>query len=114
MIELSSRVLLSIGQVILIVGTLDAFLSRQWDLLAVFVLAILVNTTLWLRHQARRVPATLRPDLARWLERQSQSSGEPTDDLLDRAVAWYRHGLFHPEVRPEVGTGSGTGDRPAP
>ncbi|MGH1491473.1 MAG: hypothetical protein ACRBK7_19090 [Acidimicrobiales bacterium] len=92
--DVSTRVLLSMAMVVTGVGGLDAFISREWDLLVVFVLSGIVQFTLWLRHRANRTPVSLRPDLSRWLERQSQRSGEPFDDVLDRAVAWYQHGLF--------------------
>ncbi len=90
----SSRVLLSIALVVTGVGGLDAFFSREWDLLVVFLLSGTLQLILWLRQRANRTPISLRPDLSRWLERQSQRSGEPFDDVLDRAVAWYKHGLF--------------------
>ncbi len=92
--DVSTRVLLSVSLVVTAVGGLDAFISREWDLLVVILLSGTLQLTLWLRHRANRTPVTLRPDLSRWLERQSQRSGEPFDDVLDRAVAWHQHGLF--------------------
>ncbi len=94
MSEISTRVLLTIVLVVTGVGVIDAFFSREWDLLAVFALSALLQLTIWFRHRANRVPITLRPDLARWLEQETQQSGEPIDDVLDRAVAWYQHGLY--------------------
>ena len=94
MIGLSTRVVLSAGLIVTGVGALDAFISREWDLFVVFCLSISLQLLLWLRFRANRLPATLRPDLARWLERQAERTGEPVDDVLDRAVAWYRSGLF--------------------
>lgn len=98
--ELSTWVLLSIGLVILAVGALDAAFGGEWDLLVVFLLALGVHLVVWVRQQASRVPLTIRSDLAHWLDRQSQRSGEPIDDIVDRAVAWYRSGLFAPTSRP--------------
>lgn len=92
--DVSTRVLLSVALVVTGVGVLDAFISREWDLLVVFLLSGTLQLTLWLRQRANRTPVSLRPDLTRWLERQSQRSGEPFDDVMDRAVAWYQHGLF--------------------
>lgn len=93
----STRVLVSIALIVAAVGAVDALFSREWDLLVVFVLAITLQLILWLRLRANRVPVTLRPDLARWLEHRSERSGEPFDDLLDRAVAWYRQRLYADE-----------------
>lgn len=94
MIGVSTRVVLSIGLVVTGVGALDAFISREWDLFVVFLLSMSLQLLLWLRFRANRIPVSLRPDLARWIERQSQRTGEPFDDVLDRAVAWYHNGLF--------------------
>lgn len=97
MSDLSTRVLLTVSLAVIGVGVVDAFASREWDLLAVFLLSGLVQVTIWLRQRANRIPVTLRPDLARWVEHHSQESDEPYDDVLDRAVAWYRHGLYRSE-----------------
>lgn len=94
MSDLSTRVLISISLVITGVGALDALIGGQWDLLTVFALSAVVQITIWLRQRASRIPVTLRPDLASWIETQAQQTGEPFDDMLDRAVAWHRHGLY--------------------
>lgn len=94
MSDLSTRVLISIGLVVSGVGAFDALLSREWDLLAIFGLSIVVQSTMWLRQRANRIPVTLRPDLAHWLDHRAQRTGEPFDDILDRAVAWHRHELY--------------------
>jgi hypothetical protein len=60
----------------------------------VFLLSGLVYLSLWLKQRAGRVPLSLRPDLARWLEHRSQTNGERIEDLLDRSVAWYQQGLY--------------------
>ncbi len=92
--SVSTRIIVSVGLVVAGVGALDSFLSREWDLLVVFLLSISLQLLLWLRLRANRIPVTLRPDLARWLEHQSGRTGEPFDDLVDRAVAWYQSGLY--------------------
>lgn len=97
MTDLSSRLVLSIAVVVSGVGALDAYIGRKWDLFAVFVLLGLLLIVLWLRQRAHRVPVDLRSDLARLLETQSQRTGEPFEDLLDRAVAAYQQGLY-PDV----------------
>ena len=94
MIGLSNRFLLSISLVVSGVGVLDSFIGGQWDLLLVFALSITLQLVLWFRQRANRVPVTLRPDLSHWIENRSQRTGEAFDDVLDRSVAWYQHGLF--------------------
>lgn len=107
---MSDRFVQSVGLIVATVGALDAFISREWDLLVVFLLIVAVHLALWLRVRAARTPVSLRPDLARWIEHQAQRSGEPFNDILDRAVARYRHGLYE----PSTADGLGGQDGPAP
>lgn len=93
MIDLSDRVLLSVLLVVSGVGLLDAFISREWDLLAVFLLQSVLVLVVWARQLARRVPTTLRSDLAHWVEQESQRTGEPAQSIVDRALSWRRIGL---------------------
>ena len=99
MIDISTRVLLTLSLIVTGVGAADSFISAEWDLLSVFALAGLLQLVIWLQQRGNRLPTTLRPDLAHWLERRSQESGEPFDDILDRAVTWYQHGLYAGEAR---------------
>lgn len=94
MTDVSGRLVLSIATVVCGVGALDSYIGRAWDVLAVFLLLFLLLTVLWLRQRAHRVPVDLRSDLARRLQIQAERTGEPFDDLLDRAVAAYQQGLF--------------------
>lgn len=101
MAGVSSRLVLSIGLVVIAVGMVDSFLGAEWDLFVVFALAGSLQLILWIRQRARRRPVTLRPDLANWLERRSERVGEPFDDMLDRAVAHYKHGLYADSTQVE-------------
>lgn len=94
MIGVSTRVLLTISLVVTGVGALDSLISAEWDLLSVFALTGLLQLAIWLQQRSNRLPMTLRPDLTHWLERRSQESGEPIDDIIDRALTWYQHGLY--------------------
>lgn len=94
MTGVSSRVLLFLALVVTAVGLLDSALSSEWDLFVVFALLALLELALWARHRGNRRSVTLRPDLERWLEERSERVGEPFDDLIDRAVAHYKHGLY--------------------
>lgn len=91
--ELGSRLLLVLVAVCASVGIIDAAVSREWDLLAIFVAVTALVMVLWFRQRLHRVSVTLRPDLAHWLEHRAESSGEPFDDVLDRAVATFKHGI---------------------
>ena len=92
--SVSNRLLLATGLVILAVGLVDAAISAEWDLFVVFAMAIGVVLVVFAREAASRRAVTLRSDLAVWVERRAERSGEPFDDLLDRAVAHYKHALF--------------------
>ena len=94
MLGISNRVLLTISLIVTAVGAADAFISVEWDLLSVFAMTGVLQLSIWLQQRSNRLPVTLRPDLTHWLERRSQESGEPVDDILDRAVTWYQHGLY--------------------
>lgn len=93
MTELGSRLLVLLALVCAGVGVVDAGVSREWDLLAIFAVTVVLLTVLWLRQRLHRVSVSLRPDLAHWIEHRAETSGEPFDDVLDRAVASYKHGI---------------------
>ncbi len=80
------------------VGILDAAISREWDLMAIFAVTTVLLVALWARQRVHRTPVTLRPDLAHWVAHRAAGSGEPFDDVLDRAVAAYKHGIVADET----------------
>lgn len=92
--SLSARVLIVSALVLSVVGVIDSLISREWDLLALFILVTLVHVVMLLLQGAHRRNTTIRPDLARWIEHRSQTTGEPSDYVLDRAIASYKHGLY--------------------
>ena len=75
------------------VGTLDALVSREWDFLVIFGVVTVFLAAFWIRQRAHRVSVALRPDLAHWIEARAERSGEPFEDVLDRAVAAYKDGI---------------------
>lgn len=95
--DVTTRVLVTCGLIVSAVGVVDATITREWDLFVLFVLATAIQLAIWLRQGAHRTPVTIRPDLAHWIERQAEVTGEPHDDVLDRAIATYKHGLYADE-----------------
>jgi hypothetical protein len=82
------RTSLVIALVLTAVALIDAAVSGAWDLVAVLgVVAALLLGVLLATSTGRR-PVTLRPDLARALQRRAALSGESVDTLVDRAVAF--------------------------
>lgn len=88
--------LLSLALVATVVGAMDAFVGSEWDLLAVFMLSLTLQSMVWLRQRSTRLDVSVRADLVHWMEHESQRTGEPVEDLIDRAVAWHQHGLYPP------------------
>ena len=93
MTDVGSRMALIGALVFTAVGVLDALLSREWDFLVIFGGIAVALAAFWIRQRAHRISVALRPDLAHWIAARSERSGEPFEDVLDRAVAAYRHGV---------------------
>lgn len=95
--DMTTRLLVTVGIVLSGVGVVDASIDGDWDLLVLFALITLVQAAIWIRQGANRITVTVRPDLAHWIERQSHVTGEPHDDVLDRAIATYKSGMYADE-----------------
>lgn len=95
-----NRYLLLVAAGLATVGTVDAGLSREWDLLAVFAGLDVILAILGLRSRGRRVMVPLRSDLVAWLRHRAATHGEPLESVADRAVATYRARLDPAERTP--------------
>lgn len=82
------------------VGLLDASIGRHWDLSLLFGLVAVVGVVGLLAAVGRRRPVTLRSDLATALDDRACRTGEPLEQVLDRAVATYASVLEDPPSRP--------------
>jgi hypothetical protein len=84
--------------IVLAAGALDALIGRDWDLLAVLVLALGLHLWAVARSQLGRPTVGLRGDLVSWLRQRSQVTGEAIPVVADRAVAHYRsrYGNYDP------------------
>ncbi|MFQ5948583.1 MAG: hypothetical protein ACE5KX_06970 [Acidimicrobiia bacterium] len=87
------KVILITALFVALIGAIDAAVSREWDLFVVFILALALQVVLVLRLQAARPAVPLRGDLVRWLRERAAATGEPLEQLADRAVATYRADL---------------------
>lgn len=72
------------------VGTVDAAISREWDLLVVVALTLGLSLALVARLEADRPAIPVRRDLVMWLRERSALSGETIGALTDRALGAYR------------------------
>ena len=84
------RTLLAIVALIALFGAVDAWVIGEPDLLLLFVIILVVTLVVFLRAMRERRAIRLRPDLSRWLRSRGRMTGEPAQDLADRAVANYR------------------------
>lgn len=96
----TSRTLLLAIVVVSAVGVLDAAIAPAWDLVVLFVVIGALASILALRGLGERRPTALRADLAAALVARSQRTGEPLDQLTDRAVATYLQALADPDEAP--------------
>ena len=76
-----------------LVGAVDAAIGGEGDLFVVFVVALALQVVLLVRLNVGRPSVPLRIDLVRWLRERAAATGEPMDQIADRAVATYRAGL---------------------
>jgi hypothetical protein len=97
----ASRVVLVVILLTAGVGIVDGALEPSWDLVALFaVVALLAAGLLVARPRQHHRETTLRDDLALELERRASRSGEPVEQVTDRAVATYLDALSDPPAAP--------------
>lgn len=72
------------------VGTVDAAISREWDLFVVLTLTMGLSIALVGRLETGRPGIPVRRDLVAWLRERSAVSGETIGALTDRALVAYR------------------------
>lgn len=82
--------LLIMTLVVALVGTIDAAISREWDLFVVFVMVDALVVALLARNRGRRPSVPIRGDLVNWLRQRAAITGDSIEALVDRAVASFR------------------------
>jgi hypothetical protein len=93
----STRVLLAAVLAVAAVGALDAGIGREWELAVLFGAVAVLGLVLLARTRGRRRATTLRADRAAALADRALRTGEPLDQLTDRAVATYLDALAEPD-----------------
>jgi hypothetical protein len=73
--------------VVAAVGLLDAVIGEVWDLAVLFGVVLALAGWSLARLSSGRRPMTLRRDLAARLIHRSRVTGEPIEQMADRAVA---------------------------
>ena len=97
---------------VLVAGIVDSFVSGEWDLFVVFILAFVLVAFLSVRSKNGRRLVTLRTDLARWSADHAHRTGETLETTLDRAVAGHRRRVDPAEGHTAVFAGTGEGAAP--
>ncbi len=73
-----------------VIGTLDAAISDEPDLVAVLAFIALLQLVLLIRLAAARRPLAVRADLWSWVHDRAVRTGDRPEQVADRAVAAYR------------------------
>ena len=74
---------------IAVAGAVVAMRSEVRSLALLFGILAVISAA-ELRPERGRRPVRLRPDLARWVDQVSATTGEPVEVVLDRSVGEYR------------------------
>ncbi len=100
--------------VVLAVGVVDGIVSREWDFLAVFTLALLLQIVLLARLSRRRPAVPIRRDLVRWVREQAAVTGDSMETVTDRAISAYRDGFTDLDRSDERSTRAESESEPRP
>jgi len=88
-----NRAVLLTTSVVLAVGVVDGIVSREWDFLAVFAIALALQLLLLARLSGRRPAVPIRRDLVGWLRNQAALGGESMETVADRAISAHQAGF---------------------
>ena len=83
------RMLVTASAVVLAIGSVDAGISGEWDLLVLFVIGLGLSVALLFSVESRRPAIPIRRDLVMWLRDRAAVSGEPLTIVTDRAIATF-------------------------
>ena len=97
------RAVLLMSSLVLSVGVIDSIVSRAWDFLAVFTMALALQVLLLVRLTGRRPAVPIRRDLVMWLRDRAALGGEPMEAVADRAISAYRAGFTDVEQPADRG-----------
>ncbi len=109
-----NRVVLLMTSLVLAVGMIDGIVSREWDFLAVFTMALALQLLLLARLGGRRPAVPIRRDLVGWMRNQAALGGEPVESVADRAISAYRAGFSCVDEPIDAGTPTSAVEFPAP
>lgn len=93
----NTRTLLTTSSAVTTIATVDAAFGRDWDVVTVTALALILQVVALIGLGRRNSKVGLRPDLARWLHDRAAMNGESVEVIADRAVSSFRADL---EVQP--------------
>lgn len=88
--SVTDRVLLLAVALVALAGVFDAIIIRQYELILLFAVILGMAFVLLARSFSKRRALRVRADLAKWLIRRSNLTGESAEQIADRALATYR------------------------
>jgi Flp pilus assembly protein TadB len=100
----SARVLLLAIVVIAGIGVIDAGVTSEPDLVALFIAVAVISLVLLARSLSSRRNLSVRSDLAAWIQLRADLTGEAPGHVADRAIAHYRLALGEPHNEAEAST----------
>ncbi len=86
----TDRVLILAVVLVALAGFLDAWVIEEPEIALLFGAVLILGLALLARTLSKRRPLRVRADLAGWMQQRSDLTGEPVEQIADRALATYR------------------------
>ena len=97
----TDRVLILAVVLVALTGLFDAWVIEEPETALLFGTALALALVLLARTLSKRRPLRVRADLAVWMQQRSDLTGEPVEQIADRALATYRLQLGEEADEPE-------------
>lgn len=86
----TDRILILAVLLVALAGLFDAWVIEEPETAVLFGTVLILGLVLLARTMSKRRPLRVRADLGGWLQQQSDLTGEPVEQVADRALATYR------------------------
>ncbi len=86
----TDRILILAVVLVALTGLFDAWVIEEAETALLFGALLTLGLVLLARTLSKRRPFRVRADLAAWLRQRSDLTGEPVEQIVDRALATYR------------------------
>lgn len=86
----TDRIMILAVVLVALTGLFDAWIIEEPETALLFVVLLILGLVLLARTVSKRRPLRVRADLAGWMQQRSDLTGEPVEQIADRALATYR------------------------